>query len=171
MKAADIATAVVRFHFPPRIWAVCPNVSWGLLPWEADLVAIGKTGRVHEIEIKISAADLRADIRKQKWKNGGLEGYVHAYWLAVPDKLEALARERCEQIGAGLIVCRMEGDRVLFCSKSMEPVKKFRQELKPGMMPEPKARRTALWRLAALRYWDHRFKQTPPTSSGKGEKI
>jgi hypothetical protein len=55
----------VRKHF------VCvPNLSYGLLGWEADLIACTKSGYLTEIEIKISASDWHADKKKAKWKTG-----------------------------------------------------------------------------------------------------
>lgn len=52
MTAHDITLAVVMQLFPPRRYAVCPNVSWGALPWEADVVAVSQAGIVHEVEVK-----------------------------------------------------------------------------------------------------------------------
>ena len=51
-----------RKHF-----LACPNLSWGLLDWEADLAVFTKAGSLWEIEIKVSAADWRQDAAKTKW--------------------------------------------------------------------------------------------------------
>lgn len=41
-----------------------PNLSWGLLNYEADLVIITKSGYLTEVEIKRSWADFKADFKK-----------------------------------------------------------------------------------------------------------
>ena len=49
---------------------VIPNAK-ALYPWEADLVSATKSWMVHEMEIKLSLADFRADFKK-KGKHGDL---------------------------------------------------------------------------------------------------
>ena len=41
-----------------------PNVSWGLLNHEADMVVMTKSGYLTEIEIKRSWEDFKADFKK-----------------------------------------------------------------------------------------------------------
>lgn len=41
-----------------------PNLSWGLLNYEADLVIITKSGYLTEVEIKRSWEDFKADFKK-----------------------------------------------------------------------------------------------------------
>lgn len=53
----------IRPHF-----CVVPNVSWGLMRWEADLCVVTKAGRLWEIEIKVSASDWKIDAEKDKWR-------------------------------------------------------------------------------------------------------
>ena len=43
---------------------VVPNVSWGLLNYEADVVSLTPSGYATEVEIKVSKADLLADFKK-----------------------------------------------------------------------------------------------------------
>jgi len=48
-----------------RVYTIVPNISHGLLQnWEADLLCYN--GRFTEVEIKISASDLKADFKKGK---------------------------------------------------------------------------------------------------------
>jgi hypothetical protein len=48
-----------------RTNTIVPNVSWGLgLRHECDMLVLDQRGRFTEIEIKISVADLRADLKK-----------------------------------------------------------------------------------------------------------
>lgn len=44
---------------------VVPNCSWA--GWEADLLVIDQGLRIIDVEIKISRADLKVDIKKDKW--------------------------------------------------------------------------------------------------------
>lgn len=66
-NASEITAAVVHQIFPPRRWAVCPNVSWGMLPWEADILALSKNNVIHEVEVKVTASDLKRDLLKDKF--------------------------------------------------------------------------------------------------------
>lgn len=55
-----------------------PNVSWGLLPYEADFVVISKSGYMTEIEIKRSWEDFKADFKKDH-KHDDERVYKFAY--------------------------------------------------------------------------------------------
>lgn len=85
--ALDIEVAVAR-HFGARANVIVPNVSWGLFAHhEADVVVLRQSGFLDEIEIKVSAADIRRDLGK----NGG-RGHVRSrlvvrLWFAVPEAL------------------------------------------------------------------------------------
>lgn len=117
---------MVRCLFPPRVWAVCPNVSWGLLPWEADLLAVSKNERIHEIEIKTDINDLRRDHLKLKWSaqfcGKTMKNYIHAYWLAVPVDFLFEAAAMAKAIGGGVIVCETK-DGIIYARKEIWPKK------------------------------------------------
>ena len=49
-----------------RNFLVIPNVSWGFLRYEADLLVVTKTKFCTEIEVKTSMADWRNDFDKRK---------------------------------------------------------------------------------------------------------
>lgn len=71
---------------------VVPNVSWGLLPWEADLLVLSKSKFLTEIEIKISMSDWKADLLKAKHKISDSADYpavnsIKRFFYAGPDKL------------------------------------------------------------------------------------
>lgn len=51
-------------HFNKRRNIVVPNVSWGLLSYEADLVSLSKSGYLTEVEIKRSWEDFQKDFKK-----------------------------------------------------------------------------------------------------------
>lgn len=85
MTAQDIELAVAR-HFGYRQNLIVPNVAWGWnLRHEADLIVLRPSGLIDEVEIKVSAADIRADATKrhQHWD----DPRVARVWFAVPEAL------------------------------------------------------------------------------------
>lgn len=60
-----VARAIGRQVFMRRAIIMVPNCSW--TGFEADLLVISHHGRLIDLEIKRSAADLRADAGKDKW--------------------------------------------------------------------------------------------------------
>lgn len=52
-------------NFNLRRNIVVPNVSWGLLEYEADFVSLSKSGYLTEVEIKRSWEDFRKDFKKK----------------------------------------------------------------------------------------------------------
>ena len=61
-----------------------PNLSWGLLPYEADFVVVNKSGYMTEIEIKRSWEDFKADFKKNH-KHDDERVYFFAY--CVPESI------------------------------------------------------------------------------------
>jgi hypothetical protein len=85
LRKNDIEIAVARF-FNHRINIIVPNVFWGLgLYYEADLLIVTPSGYVHEIEIKVSAADIKAE--KNKSSKAHTSKKIHRFSFAVPDYL------------------------------------------------------------------------------------
>jgi len=113
ITAQDIQVALATL-FDYRQNIVIPNVSWGIgLKHEADLVAVSKAGFLKEIEIKVSAQDIKADTKKgPRYARGTnyypeamgyhfhMEGPVRQLYFAVP---EALANNPNIPERAGLI--------------------------------------------------------------------
>lgn len=96
-----------RFAFRQHFCAV-PNLSWGLLEWEADLAIVTNSGWLWEIEIKVSENDWLIDRKKAKWalmeKPGAL--VPRRFYYAAPAELAA----KWDQMGipewAGVIAIR-----------------------------------------------------------------
>lgn len=67
MNSFDISTCVISYllNAMKHQYAV-PNLMFG--SGESDVISITKTGYMHEVEIKISRSDFKADARKSKWK-------------------------------------------------------------------------------------------------------
>ena len=169
MRSDDIITAVVRQLFPPRRYAVCPNVSWGLLDWEADIMAVSAAGVINEIEVKISAADLARDHKKMKWNHFNsplhprcIKRLVHRFWYAVPGwpPLQAATEARAAEVGAGVIIVVPGAERRSLLPYFAEVVKYPTRWPGPGIDTPLKKddRAAAIHRLASLRFWDMKFK-------------
>lgn len=77
-----------------------PNVSYGLNIHEVDLLVISHSGYATEVEIKISVADLKADLRKS---HGHRSNKIKYLYFAVPLELQEKALELIPE-RAGLIV-------------------------------------------------------------------
>ncbi|MEM5786538.1 MAG: hypothetical protein AAGU11_04420, partial [Syntrophobacteraceae bacterium] len=69
ITAADIEVAVAR-HFHTTRNLIIPNVSWGFrgMGYEIDLMVVTESRYAYEVEIKVSAADLKRDAQKDKWR-------------------------------------------------------------------------------------------------------
>jgi hypothetical protein len=171
LDSSEITAAVVHQLFPPRKWAVCPNVSWGLLPWEADILALSANDVIHEVEVKVTLSDLKRDLLKDKWGRrapgdppfqGNLNPrwdarlHIHRFWYAVPEGLREAAETAAEAIGGGVIVCRRVKQSSAWpgCSVAVEKVKQPKEWQGPTYTWSAEKWRQQLNRLCALRYWD-----------------
>ena len=84
LTTPEIELAVAN-HLDIRVNIIVPNIHWGLLPYETDLFVLSKTGYATEIEIKVSAADLKADKLK---KHNHSSPLIRKLYFAMPDCLE-----------------------------------------------------------------------------------
>lgn len=76
-----------------------PNLSWGLLNYEADLVIITKSGYLTEVEIKRSWEDFKADFKKGHEHDDPRVYYFH---YCVPESICGRVVEFLqEKYGAG----------------------------------------------------------------------
>ncbi len=72
-----------------------PNLSWGLLPYEADFVVLSKSGYLTEVEIKRSWADFKRDFNKEHRHDD--ERIYHFYYcvpVAILSKVKAFLKDR-----------------------------------------------------------------------------
>lgn len=87
MTARDIELAVA-LHFGVRQNIIVPNVSWGMFrDHEADMIVLRSSGWADEIEIKVTAADIRADLKKNRGRGHARPSTVRCLWFAVPEHL------------------------------------------------------------------------------------
>ena len=71
-------------YFNYRQNLIVPNISWGLDIHECDLLIMSKAGYLSEVEIKISAADLKKDAGK---RHGHYDSRIKAFYFAIPESL------------------------------------------------------------------------------------
>lgn len=98
MKTYEMELAIAEW-LGPRSHLIVPNVSWGMLNHEADLLCLSRSGYATEIEIKVSVSDLRRDHKKQHQHNHSLIRYLY---FAVPVEMGDCWAD--VPAGAGIIV-------------------------------------------------------------------
>ncbi len=70
--------------FNQRSDIMVPNVSWGLLPYEADFVDINRNGYMTEVEIKRSFEDFKKDFNKSHSHD---DERVYYFYYCVPEAI------------------------------------------------------------------------------------
>lgn len=134
---------------------IVPNVSWGMLDYEADLLIMNKTGYVTEIEIKRSWSDFLADFKKDEVAHKS--EIIYQFWYCVPDAIYKDCIEKLKEIYPDSIdrpnvisysdsgVLNFHGKKASYCRGNHR--KLFLEE------------QLKLARLGTLRYWNSEFKR------------
>lgn len=154
--------------FDRRNDIIVPNVSWGLLPYEADLLAISKAGQVTEVEIKRSMADLRADFKK---------GHLHDsedityFYYCVPESLVEKAKETILSFFQARYAVPVgpEDCPALLCYTESGEIRGtgFGKARRFGYRsPAPADKQATAGRLASLRYWNLLEETVSPEDRG-----
>ena len=161
MNSAHIAHALTRFNgpFPYRRYLCVENISWGLLPWEADLVAMsGGSDYLTEIEIKISHADLKADFEKHKWKLWPTHHLIRRFYYAVTEDVHRLAHkagtwDRTPPHAGIIVAARVNypDDSTLLDIVRCEVLRPAK--VNSGARPLSPHEKYELARLGVMRYW------------------
>lgn len=158
MDSGDIMRALTRLNglVPARRYVCCPNVSWSMLPWEADLIAMSESGYLTEVEIKISHSDLKRDMKKAKHQrvNGWGSDRIKFFYYAMPAKVHALAE------AAGTLDLLPAHAGVVVVERGLIPnghsdrcvVKKIAEAQRARPMRD--GEKLELYRLISFRYWD-----------------
>jgi hypothetical protein len=81
---------VLAMFFDPRKHLIVPNVSHSFFNHECDLLVLSAAGYATEIEIKISASDLKRDFAKRKHERPRPK-MIRRLFYAVPTNLVELA--------------------------------------------------------------------------------
>jgi hypothetical protein len=139
--AQQIEIAVAK-HFGYRQNLIVPNVYWGIgLHYEADLVVLRPSDWAIEVEIKVSAADIKADLSKRRQHDSNL---FCALYFAVP---ESLADNANIPAHAGILSVYWRDLRGWRVKKIRDATRR-----KTARKWTPETRRK-LYELAAMRIW------------------
>ena len=118
---------------------IVPNVSWGLLKHEADLLILSKNNYLTEVEIKISKSDLIADLKKKHQHKSNIIKYLY---FAIPEKLKEYISYIPEQ--AGIYIIEQNGKvNKLRNAKENINIRKLKEEEKYNIA-----------RLGTMRIWN-----------------
>lgn len=82
-------------YFGYRQNIVVPNISWGMLNHEADIIVLNKSGYLTEVEIKRSWADFLADFRKSHTHDDDLISWKY---YAVPESIIDKCKQKLSEI-------------------------------------------------------------------------
>ena len=154
-------------HWGIRNHIIVPNVSWGLLDYEADLLIMNKTGYVTEIEIKRSWSDFLADFKKDE--NAHKSEIIYQFWYCVPDGLYKDCIEKLKEVYPDSL------DRPNVISYSDSGVLNFHG--KSASYCRGKHRKMfleeqlKLARLGAMRYWSSEFKRMNNASESESNDV
>jgi hypothetical protein len=89
MKSWDVMKEIACRPSSPfrqrRNYLVIPNVSWGFLNYEADMLVISKSKYATEIEVKVSMADWKKDF--EKYKHNDVDERIKYQYYAAPYEL------------------------------------------------------------------------------------
>lgn len=97
LSVKDIENMIVRYRVTLRSEIVIPNLWWGLLPYEADLVVIDKNGYMREYEIRRSYKELKSDFKFKKDRFHVAEQVTQFFYVlpySIKEKAIALFRLR-----------------------------------------------------------------------------
>ena len=159
--------ALLAEYFGIRNNIIVPNVSWGLLDYEADLLIMNKTGYVTEIEIKRSWSDFLADFKKDE--NAHKSEIIYQFWYCVPDSLYKDCIDKLKEVYPDSL------DRPNVISYSDSGVLNFHG--KSASYCRGKHRKMfleeqlKLARLGAMRYWSSEFKRMKNASESESNDV
>lgn len=157
LRANQVEMAVAHF-FDARRNIIVPNVSWGFgLPFEIDLLVVRPTGYAIEVEIKVVASDIRADLTKDRHLSGRKHKMLKQRWFAVP---ESLADNPDIPKDCGILSVAESGPTLIHRVTTIRAAAN-----NPRAVKLTDAQLITLCRLAALRIWSlkrHRLQYPHP---------
>jgi len=163
MKSNDVQRALIG-AIDTRAKLAVPNVSWGLVNWgECDLLVMSGSGYLTEYEIKVSAADIKREWKKDRWTIPGFRNQfnnlIKEYYMAVPAKLVDVVKETMPpDIGGGIVVADFEfrnrsyeDPRVTYPDKRAKWIQSAKTNSRARKLTDKEQYQMA--RLGTLRYW------------------
>lgn len=146
IHAGEVELAVVAL-IDYRKNTIVPNVSWGLgFNHECDMLVLDDQDRFTEIEIKISASDLKADFKKTHGhKSNIISRLIYAMPIGLCEKYQNLIPGHC-----GIIAVR----EVMIGTRTFNKAEWFRRckHDKTKEKPSPKTIRKFM-ELGCMRIW------------------
>jgi hypothetical protein len=148
----EIEVALCAYPISPfycRKWIVVPRVSWGLESHECDILALSNNNYAHEIEIKTSVSDLKADFKKRH-HHESIDNKIRCLWYAAPIEMQAEVENLVPQNTGIILVYRSTNEWHTY---------KLRTEIIRKASPKTSARKFTdeekikLYRLGTMRYW------------------
>ena len=112
----------------------------------ADFIVITKHGYLTEIEIKVTAADWKRDLKKSKWN--GSRPFVSRFYYAIPETLADMEPPGLPE-GSGIMVVR--GARFRDFVSVRRPAKRFKAQ------KISEKRIQAAFRNSYFRYWNQQM--------------
>lgn len=150
MNSSEIELQIADY-FGIRQNVIIPNVSWGFVNHECDLLVLSKAGYATEIEIKISAADLKNDLKKRHLHFSDKIKYLY---FAIPHTL--LKYISFIPLHAGILVVYPESyKKRVFCLAKPEANRKSRPLNEKDIIQ--------ITRLGCIRIWSYRRKNNELT--------
>jgi hypothetical protein len=155
--------ALLAEHWGIRTNIIVPNVSWGMLDYEADLLIMNKTGYVTEIEIKRSWSDFLAAFKKDE--KAHKSEIIYQFWYCVPDEIYNKCVEKLKEVypdsfDRPSIISYSESGVLDFHGKSASYCRGKHRKL---YLEE----QLKLARLGTLRYWNSEFKRLREVEENK----
>lgn len=173
LSVAQIQLSLYRHLFDSRNDIVVPNVSWGLLSYEADLLGISASGQVTEVEIKRSLSDLRADFKKRHHHDDEIVTY---FYYCIPESLlekaKAAILENEKKAHPYADIKESDCPAILVYTEDAQ-IKEtgFGKAKRYGYHRISDHEKETLGRLGTLRYWDVLEKTLHPEDFGDKAKI
>lgn len=167
-NAAEIELAVANY-FGYRQNLIVPNVADGMGLHECDLLVVTPTGYATEVEIKISASDLKADAKKN---HGHASDMIKLLYFAIPESLTPHIEHIPAQAGVMIIKRRLAFHYDYMSDKRICDGEKDYCEIIRGSHVNKIAQkwtaadRMALMRLSTMRIWSLKRKLRDVTAKG-----
>lgn len=146
LHAGHVEIAVVKL-LNYRVFTIVPNIA-SMFRHECDLLALDDKGRFTEIEIKVSASDLKADFKKA---HGHKSKYISRLIYAMPvelcEKYAHIIPNNCGIISVH-VINRTKNMGALIYAKHYRMAKHDKQKEKP-----PSWMVNEFMRLGCMRIW------------------
>jgi hypothetical protein len=143
MHSGEMEVILARY-FDYRRNLIVPNISYGLHIHEVDLLVVTPAHYATEVEIKVSIADLKADLKKP---HGHRSNKIRLLYFAIPEELQIKATPLIPE-RAGLIVVRGNKTKSYFQAEVVKApiVNKLARKLTDKEVNH-------VYELAAMRIW------------------